>query len=172
MENNYSNETRRFSGKFYFTPLDVYNTKYNDKIFLKDSYYRIEKIEEADLVDNKLTDISLIKERGGYYKITPPSPEYLITQGQGTYPVLVAPVALNVISSGDKDTLCAGGGVGQTIYQYGGGLILYEGSTVVTAIGTVGNIPYVAQGTYLKSPITNKIFVVINNYGQIIEDPC
>ena len=172
VENNYSNETRRFSGKFYFTPLDVYNTKYNDKIFLKDSYYRIEKIEEADLVDNKLTDISLIKERGGYYKIIPPSPEYLITQGQGTYPVLVAPVALNVISSGDKDILCAGGGVGQTIYQYGGGLQLYEGSTVVTGIGTVGNIPYVAQGTYLKSPITNKIFVVINNYGQIIEDPC
>ena len=86
--------------------------------------------------------------------------------------MITSPVALNVTSSNDKDLLCAGGGVGQTIYQYGGGLQLYEGSTVVTSIGVVGNVPYVPQGTYLKSPITNKIFVVINNYGQIIEDAC
>ena len=172
VENNYSNETRRFSGKFYYTPLDVYETKLNDKVFIKDSYYRIEKINEADLVNNKLTDISLIKERGGYYKVIPPSPEYLITQGQGTYPVLVAPVPLVVSLSSSQETLCAGGGTSTTIYQYGGGAQLYEGSTVVTSIGGIGNIPYVPQGTYLKSPITNKIFVVINNYGQIIEDPC
>lgn len=172
IENNYSNETKRLLGRFYFTPLDVYETKFNDKIFIKDSYYRLEKINEGDLVNPKLTEMSFIKERGGYFKVIPPSPEYLVTQGQGTYPVLVAPVAITVTQSSSHEILCAGGGTSTVIYQYGGGIILYEGSTVVTSLGSVGNIPYVPQGTYLKSPITNKIFVVINNYGQIIEDPC
>ncbi len=50
--------------------------------------------------------------------------------------------------------------------------LCYPEYRVYSSAIVTGNIPYVAQGTYLKSPITNKIFVVINNYGQIIEDPC
>lgn len=170
IENNYSNETRRLSGKFYMTPLDIYQTKLNDKIFVKDSYYRIEKINEADLTSNKLTDIQLIKELGGYYKILPPAPEYFILKGEGTYPVLVAPVALQVYISTLQYLVCSNQSLG-TVYQYGGGGILYEYATVVSDPNSL-TPSFIPQGTYLKDPTTNKTFVVINNYGQIIEEPC
>ena len=152
------------------TPLDIYQTKLNDKIFVKDSYYRIEKINEADLTSNKLTDIQLIKELGGYYKILPPAPEYFILKGEGTYPVLVAPVALQVYISTLQYLVCSNQSLG-TVYQYGGGGILYEYATVVSDPNSL-TPSFIPQGTYLKDPTTNKTFVVINNYGQIIEEPC
>ena len=170
IENNYSNETRRLSAKFYMTPLDVYETKLNDKIFVKDAYYRIEKINEADLTSNKLTDFQLIKELGGYYKVIPPAPEYFVLGGQSSYPVLVAPTAIQVYISSDKYSTCSNQNIG-TVYQYGNLATLVEYGTVVSNPSTFSP-SFIPQGFYLKDPNTNKTFVVINNYGQIIEDPC
>ena len=76
IENLYSNEARRMEAKFYLEPKDVGELKLNDKIFVKDNYWRIEKIEDADLVNPKLTDISLLKEITGFYDKQPPAPNY------------------------------------------------------------------------------------------------
>ena len=169
IENSYSNETRRLSGKFYMTPLDIYRTKLNDKIFVKDAYYRIEKINEADLVSNKLTDIQLIKELGGYYKIVPPSPLYFVTSGQTTYPTLSSPTAVSVYLSTNKASACGNQNL-TTVYQYGSGALFNFGTIVSNPSSPTPS--YIPQGTYVKDSITNNTYVVINSYGQIIEDPC
>jgi hypothetical protein len=170
IDNNYSNETRRFSGKFYFTPLDLYKTKLNDKVFVKDSYYRIEKINEGDLVNNKLTDIQLIKERGGYYKVIPPPPQYFVTSAKSTFPVLLPPTGISAYVSIDKNLVCNNTPFTlTTVYQFGSSTQLYEGGSVSFSPSGTGFIP---QGTYIKDATTNKVFVVINNYGEIIEDQC
>jgi len=67
-DERYSNEARKLMGKFYLTPTEVGNIKITDRIFVKDSYYRIEKITGASLTEDKLTDVVLIKElNGGFY---------------------------------------------------------------------------------------------------------
>lgn len=170
IDNNYSNETRRFTGKFYFTPLDIYRTRLNDKIFLKDSYYRIEKINEADLVNNKLTDIQLIKERGGYYKVIPPSPQYFIPFPQQTYPILQTPTAISAYVSTNKNLVCISSlTVLTTVYQYGTSTTLQNLNSLSPNSNGNGFLP---QGTFVKDAVTNQVFVVINRYGEIILDPC
>ena len=64
----YSNESRKLIGKFYLTPTDIGMLDLRDKIFVKDSMYRIEKISGASLTEDKLTEVVLIKElNGGFY---------------------------------------------------------------------------------------------------------
>ena len=64
----YSDEARKLVGKFVLTPNDIGQLKLTDKIFVKDSMYRIEKITGASLTEKKLTEVSLIKELdGGFY---------------------------------------------------------------------------------------------------------
>ena len=69
----YSDEARKFVGKFLLTPQDIGQLNINDKIFIKDSMYRIEKITGASLTEKKLTEVSLIKQIGGgfYYTESP-----------------------------------------------------------------------------------------------------
>lgn len=76
INNLYSSEARRLEGRFYLEPKDIGELKLNDKIFVKDNYWRIEKVEDADLVNPKLTEVSLFKELGGFYDKLPPAPDY------------------------------------------------------------------------------------------------
>lgn len=85
INNLYSSEARRLKGRFYLEPLDVGKIELNDKIFIKDNYWRIEKVEDADLVNPKMTEVSLFKELGGFYDRTPPAPVYNVTPNQ-SYP--------------------------------------------------------------------------------------
>jgi len=78
IENLYSNEARRLEGRFYLEPKDIGEIKLNDKIFIKDNFWRIEKIEDADLVNPKLTEVSLLKEITGFYDKQPPAPDYTL----------------------------------------------------------------------------------------------
>lgn len=167
IDNNYSNETRRLSAKFYMTPLDVTQTKLNDKIFIKDSFYRIEKITEGNLVENKLTDISLIKERGGYYKVIPPSPYYYVNPSN-TFPLIVAPNPITVYISTRQQEVCLGVTTTQTVYVYNGST-LFNGATVVDNPSSNTPIP---QGTFLRDTTSSQTYVVINNTGQVITDNC
>lgn len=75
----YSPEARRLKGRFYLTPDDIGKLKLNDKIFVKDNYWRVEKITDANLVDSQLVEVSLIKELNGFHWLNPPSPEYTIS---------------------------------------------------------------------------------------------
>jgi len=67
-DEKYSNDSRKLIGKFYLTPNDIGQLSLRDKIFVKDSMYRIEKITGASLTEDKITDVVLIKElNGGFY---------------------------------------------------------------------------------------------------------
>jgi hypothetical protein len=149
------------------TPLDVTQTKLNDKIFIKDSFYRIEKITEGNLVENKLTDISLIKERGGYYKVIPPSPYYYVNPSN-TFPLIVAPNPITVYISSRQQEVCLGVATTQTVYVYNGST-LFNGATVVDNPSSNTPIP---QGTFLRDTTSSQTYVVINNTGQVIIDNC
>ena len=81
----YSTEARRLQGRFYLEPKDIGEIKLNDKIFVKDNFWRIEKIEDANLVNPEMVEVSLIKELGGFYDKQPPAPQYDVNPNQ-SYP--------------------------------------------------------------------------------------
>lgn len=80
--NLYSPETRRLSGRFVFEPIDIAQINLTDKIFIKDSLFNIERVNEADLVNWKLTDVSLIKVVAPYNKVVPPAPDHSVGPNQ------------------------------------------------------------------------------------------
>lgn len=82
MNEKYSPEARKLEGKFYLTPEDIRNFRYNDKIFIKDNNFRIQEIIDADLINEALVDCILIKEISGFDKINLPSPDYSILPNQ------------------------------------------------------------------------------------------
>lgn len=56
-----SEEARMVSASFYLTILDINNLQYNDLIFVKDAFYRINKISNFNLINNQTTRVELIK---------------------------------------------------------------------------------------------------------------
>ena len=168
LEDNYSNETRRLSGRFYLKPLDIYETKLTDKIFVKDSFYRIEKINDGDLTQPKLTEVSLIKERGGYNKVEPPAPFYWLDPNT-PYPGLSTAYTVDVYSGSTIDPVCSGtSATGQVITFGVSGLNNYR--QVYYDTGVSYNL--MPLGTYLRATGDTQTFVVIDNQGRIIEQDC
>ena len=168
VENNYSNETRRLNGRFYLNPIDIYDTKLTDKIFVKDSFYRIEKINDASLIDTNLTQVSLIKERSGYYKITPPSPFYPLDPNE-PYPGVIPPTSFTAYTGSSITTVC-------NSTAGTGGLLLF-GSLPLTDLQEVwydagGVYSPLGIGTYIKQTGTTETFVVIDKQGRILEQNC
>jgi hypothetical protein len=168
INNNYSNETRRFIGKFWLYPLDIYETSLTDKIYIKDSFYRIEKISEGNLIDPTLTEVSLIKERGGYYNITPPAPFYFV-EPNAPYPVLTGFTSFTCFVNLDPFFVCNGTAAVTTLYKQNN-LPIQNGSILYIFNG--GNYIPLSQGTYVRDTTSSTTFVVINNIGQIIQSTC
>jgi hypothetical protein len=170
LENNYSKETRRFIGRFWLYPLDLYETKLTDKIFVKDSFYRIEKISEGNLIEPTLTEVSLIKERGGYYDIVPPSPYYFV-EPNTPYPPTIPdnPSQFNCYTSLDSFLACNGTAPIVAIFKQGPAPI-QDGSVLYTFDGS-SYIPLL-QGTYVRWTGGADTYVVINNIGQVIQTSC
>jgi hypothetical protein len=170
VDNNYSNETRRLTGRFLLRPTDVYETKLTDKIFVKDSFYRIEKINEASLIENKLTEISMIKEIGGYYKVIPPSPYYTLS-GNTPYPGFSTAYNLDCWTGFTITPVCNGTTptppVTLTTFGVSG---LSNNQQVYYDTGT--EYRPVALGTYLRYTADTATYVVINNVGQILQQNC
>jgi len=164
--NLYSPETRRFSGRFRFNPLNIAQTKLTDRIFLKDSYYRIERINEADLVNWKLTDISLLKTVTEYNKIIPPGPTYTIQPNQA-YPPVVSPISITGFVSTDQSIICTNTATGTTLYATSNPVV--EGTKIY--YDAAGTVPYV-RGNFFRQTTTSQTFAVINNLGQVSEDNC
>jgi hypothetical protein len=168
IDNNYSNETRRLTGKFYLKPLDIYETNFTDKIYVKDSFYRIEKITDASLIDNQLTEVSLIKERGGYNKVIPPSPYYLISPNQ-SYPPLVVPTTFTAYTGTSITSVCDGSaGTGELILFAPAPLSNFD---EVWFYDGLGNTP-LTIGTYLRETGSTETFLVIDKQGRILEQDC
>ena len=168
INNNYSNETRRLTGKFFLRPTDLYEVNLTDKIFVKDSFYRIEVINEGSLIDEKLTEISLIKERGGYYKVEPPAPYYAIEPNQ-PYPGFLTSYTATTYTGATRGPVCAGTAVVGNVITFG-----------VTGFANLQQVYYDAGTAYIPLPIgtflretTDTItYIVINNVGQILQIDC
>ena len=111
INNLYSPEARKFTGKFLMSPKYYSDLKLTDKIWIKDSSYRIDTIEQANLVEPKSTTITLIKDLELFYKdtlwapsvgISPNSP-YPPDPGCVVYPV-VCVFNLDTFLLCDRDT--------------------------------------------------------------------
>ena len=168
IEDNYSNETRRLTGRFYLKPLDLYETKLTDKIFIKDSFYRIEKINDGDLMQPKLTEVSLIKERGGYDKVIPPAPYYTLS-GNTPYPGLQTAYTLGLYTGTTIDPVCSGtsGTVQGVTFGVSG---LSNNQQVYYDAGFSYNL--LPMGTYVRYTGETDTYVVIDTQGHILEQVC
>jgi len=168
VENLYNPNTKRLSGNFYYKPIDVYETKLNDKIWIKDAYFTIEKITDADLVNKRLVEISLIKDATPYYDIQPPAPIYVYTPNQG-YPSPEPFYYDLAYISTDKEDVCNGTATLQTFYSFGTGT-LGNLDTVYTDIGTAYVL--LPMGTYIRQISSSTTFVGVDTYGRVLETTC
>lgn len=168
ISNTYSNETKRFNGKFYLEPIEIYETKLTDKIFVKDSFYRIEKINEGNLIEPQFTDVSLIKERGGYYNIQPPAPYYFTSPNQ-SYPTFYYPVGIPSYFGLNKSDVCSGTTGTGLVYQ--SGVPPFADGNLVYSFNGTSYVP-LQYGTYVRWTGSTDTYVVINNTGQILQTDC
>ena len=168
VDDNYSNETRRLTGRFLLRPLDIYDTKLTDKIYVKDSFYRIEKINEADLTQTKLTECSLIKERGGYYKVEPPAPYYAIS-GNTPYPAFLSAYTLTCFTGTTQQPVCLGTAPTAVLTTFG-----VSGLSNLQQVYFDTGTEYrpVNLGTFIRYTADTNSYVVINNIGEILSQTC
>jgi len=168
VENLYSPESRRLTGRFFFRPLDVYETSLKDKIWIKDAFYTIEKITDANLVNKTLTEISLIKEPSPYYKIDAPAPVYALEPNEPFAPV--EPTFIDgAFYSTDDNLVCNGTAPIENILSFGTGTLqnlrkVYYNTGVSWAL--------VPMGTYIRQTASSTTFVVADTYGRILEHDC
>ena len=165
--NIYSPETRRLTGKFYFRPIDVYETQLNDKIFIKDANYTIEKITDADLVNKGLTTISLIKDTQPYYRIEPPAPIYALTPNQ-SYPGFVAPFIELCYTGTTAEPVCNSTANLGTLLIFGSTPLQNFDQAWYDTGTTIAKLPlgtFIKQQTIIGAPT----FVVVDNFGRILE---
>jgi hypothetical protein len=168
VENLYSPESRRLTGRFFFRPLDVYETSLQDKIWIKDAWYTIEKITDANLVNKTLTEIALIKEQTPYYKIEAPAPVYVLDPNEPYRPV--EPTFIDgAFYSTDPDLVCAGTAPIENILSFGTGT-LENLRKVYYDTGTAWAL--VPMGTYIRQTSSSTTFVVADTYGRILEYDC
>jgi len=170
IQNIYSPETRRMTCRVFLKPIEILKTSLKDSIFIKDADWTIEKIVDADLVNKKLTQVSLIKDRVPYYKVIPPAPVYALS-GNTPYPGVEPVYSTLCWVSFDKDAVCDETAPSLLLYTFGSGTI---GNYDKVYYDTGVSLNLLEQGYYLKqqglpSPDT---FVVVDNYGRILEQPC
>ena len=169
-DNIYSPETKRLTGRFFFRPIDIVENKLTDKIFIKDSFYQIEKVNEADLLNDKLTEVSLIKERGGYYKVEPPAPVYTLS-GNTAYPGFQPAFSRQSYTGTVQSDVCNSTSPQTVLFSFGPGTFI-TGQKVYYDTGT--QLKLVPIGTFIKdasAPGFNT-FVVADNQGRIIQINC
>jgi len=171
LTNIYSPETRRLEAKFYLKPSDIQSLKLNDKIFVKDAFYTIEKIENADLVNKSLTTVSLLKDVFPYYKIESPAP-FAYLAPNAAYPGIVIPYNVLSYTSTDSDAVCNSTASLQTLLVFGSPTIS-NGLSVWydTGLGYVAPLPL---GTFLKQQTIPgaDTFVVVDTYGRVLQYNC
>ena len=169
VDNLYNPFNKRLTGQFFFRPLDVYETKLNDKIWIKDSWFTIEKITDADLVNKRNTQISLIKESIPYYRVEPPAPIYAITPNQA-YPFPQPFYNIVCYVSTDQDQVCAGTTPNLTTVYTFGPPTLNNLDKVYIDTGT--SFQLIPMGTYIRAQTDTTTYVVADTYGRILEIPC
>jgi hypothetical protein len=169
VENLYNPFNKRLTGQFFFRPLDVYQTQLNDKIWIKDSWFTIEKITDADLVNKRNTQISLIKDSIPYYRIEPPAPIYAITPNQ-PYPFPQPFYSIVCYVSTNQSQVCAGTTPTlTTVYTFGPSTL---DNLDKVYIDTGVSFQLIPMGTFLRAQTDTITYVVADTYGRILEIPC
>jgi hypothetical protein len=164
--NLYSPETRRVTGKFIFEPIQISQLNLTNKIFLKDALFNIERINEADLVNWKATEVSLIKLVAPYNKVVPPAPSYTVTPNQA-YPSTAATFSITGFVSTNQSEVCNNAATIFNLYSSTNPVV--EGSSVYyDSLGTSA----LTTGTFFRQTTTGTTFVGINNLGQVSENQC
>lgn len=70
IENLYSGNARKLTGRFVMSPQYYADLKLTDKIYIKDAAFRIDRITNANLVEPALTEITLVKDLNLFYRET------------------------------------------------------------------------------------------------------
>jgi hypothetical protein len=170
IENLFSFETRRLTGKFFLRPIDIARLKLNDKIWVKDASYTIEKIPAANLTQKILTEVSLIKEPINYYRIDPPAPIYINGPNE-PYPLPQPLFSTLCYVSQDKDLVCNGTTPSITqVYSFSSLATLNNLQKVLIDTGT--SYQFLPIGTYLRETTSGQTFVVVDIFGRILETTC
>jgi hypothetical protein len=164
--NLYSPEVKRVTAKILFEPIQIGDINLTDKIFLKDSLFNIEKINEGDLVDWKLTEVSLLKVVAPYNKIEPPAPFYTVSPNQ-SYPASGTNFTLSGFVSTSQGSICSNAVSASTFYSSTSTLV--DGTYIYQTSGTTA--PY-TTGTFVRQTTGSTVYVVINNLGQILQNDC
>ena len=71
-----SNDARLVTANFYLTIQDITNLQFRDLIFVKDAFYRINKISDFNIVNNKTTKVELVKLLNVDISAIPPVPPF------------------------------------------------------------------------------------------------
>lgn len=169
VQNLYSNESRRLSGNFFLRPLDIYELNLNDKIWVKDAPYSIEKITDANLVNKVLTPVSLIKEKLPYYRIEPPAPIYAVTPNQ-EYPFSEPFFISGCFVSTNQDAVCNGTAPIENVGSFSLTNTIENFDKVFFNSGT--QFVLFPMGTFIRQLTSSTTFVVADTYGRVLEQPC
>lgn len=168
VDNLYDPTGKRLTGNFYFRPIDVYETHLNDKIWIKDSWYTIEKMTDADLVNKRLTQISLIKNNTPYYKVEPPAPIYIYAPNEGYPGPSQFYYDLAYIST-DKDSVCNETATQYTFYSENASLTIENYDVIYTDLLGPTLLP---MGSYIKQQGSTTTFVCVDTYGRVLQTTC
>jgi hypothetical protein len=168
VDNLYDPTGKRLTGNFYFRPIDVYETKLNDKIWIKDAWYTIEKMTDADLVNKRLTQISLIKNNTPYYKVEPPAPIYIYAPNEG-YPGPTQFYYDLAYISTDKDSVCDESATQFTYYSDNNSLTIENYDVIYLDLTGPTLLP---MGTYIKQQGSTTTFVCVDTYGRVLQTSC
>jgi hypothetical protein len=157
IENLFSPNARKLTGSFIMSPQYYADLKLTDKIWIKDASYRIDTIQNANLVEPQSTRITLVKDLNLYYKETlwapsqgiapnaayPPSPSCV------TYPI-------NVIGGFNAFVVCSSTSPVQTLYSDNpAGLV--NGARIFTTSDCAATAP---TGLYLRLTGSTNQFVI------------
>lgn len=166
IENIYSTESRKLTGDFIMSP-EIYSTlKLNDKIFIKDASFRIDKIENANLVQPESTKITLVKDVFPYYKVIPNAP-YVSIAPNTPYPSAPAPTlyAFTAVTNYDPFLVCQNNTPLVTYYSTNP-LGLVDGATIYT---DSGGTTLAETGLYLRIVSSTENFV-IDTFGVALSN--
>jgi hypothetical protein len=168
IDNLYDPTGKRLTGNFYFRPIDVYETNLNDKVWIKDSWYSIEKITDADLVNKRLTQISLIKDNVPYYRIEPPAPIYIYGPNEG-YPGPTQFYYDLAFISSNQDSVCNQTATQFTFYSDNNSLTIENYDVIYTDLVGPTLLP---MGTYIRQQNSATTFVCVDPYGRVLQTSC
>jgi hypothetical protein len=145
-----SDENKIYSAKIYLFPQDIERLRWNERILINNTYFRINKITNFNALEPSICDIELVK----------------LTKDYETHPVLY----YDLISCSSGPTLHTNSDLMYNLFAYAGNYVqLYDeelnplGCHGVTVVGKNPNYTY--EKFYIASAYTPNLVSVYENCG-------